>query len=220
MTATRPASAPAPAMPADGFTVPPIRRLDAGSADFDAALSRLTAFDAVRDPTLAETVTRIIADVRARGDDAVVEYTRRFDRREVAGIADLRLDVEVLDAALASLPAGQRDALGQAADRVRRFHERQRQPSWSYVEADGTRLGQRTTAIDRVGLYVPGGKAAYPSSVLMNAMPATVAGVRSRIMVVPTPEGQRNALVLAAARLAGIEEVWTIGGAQAVAALA
>lgn len=216
MTATgRPSRASA-----DAFALPAIRRLDAGAADFEATLARLTAIDAVRDPALAETVTRIIADVRERGDEALVEYTRRFDRCEVAGIDDLRLGIDALDAALAGLPADQRAALEQAAQRVRRFHERQRQPSWSYVEADGTRLGQRTTPIDRVGLYVPGGKAAYPSSVLMNAMPATVAGVGSRVMVVPTPDGQRNPLVLAAARLAGIEEVWTIGGAQAVAALA
>ena len=217
MTAT---SAPGDRAAVASFTVPPIRRLDFAAADFDATLTRLTAFDAVRDPAVSETVAAIIADVRARGDAAVVEYTRRFDRREVSDIAELRLGVAQLDAALAGLPADQRAALEQAAERVRRFHERQRQPSWTYTEADGTRLGQRTTAIDRVGLYVPGGKAAYPSSVLMNAMPATVAGVASRAMVVPTPEGVLNQMVLAAARLGGVDEVWTIGGAQAVAALA
>ncbi len=197
-----------------------IRRLDAGAPGFDAALRALTAFDAARDASVVATVTQIIAEVRERGDAAVLDYTRRFDRVTVDDIADLRLEPAALDAALESLPRQQRAALEAAADRIRRFHRLQQQPSWSFTEADGTRLGQRTTAIDRVGLYVPGGKAAYPSSVLMNAIPAQVAGVGSRVMVVPTPGGERNPLVLAAARLAGIDEVWTIGGAQAVAALA
>jgi histidinol dehydrogenase len=197
-----------------------IRRLDARDPGFDAVLTALTAFEAASDPAVVETVARIIADVRRRGDAAVLEYTRRFDRVSAAAIDDLRLAPSALEAALRSLAPERRAALEAAADRIRRFHERQRQPSWTFTEEDGTRLGQRTTAIDRAGLYVPGGKAAYPSSVLMNAIPAQVAGVGARVMVVPTPEGERNPSVLAAARIAGIDEVWTIGGAQAVAALA
>ncbi len=201
-----------------------IARLDAAHPDFDARLARLLAWDPETDAGIESSVAAIVTDVRARGDAAVLEYTRRFDRLALdPSLADarvLRVAGAELDAALASLDPALRGALETAAARIRRFHQRQLQASWSYLEADGTRLGQRVTPIDRVGLYVPGGKAAYPSSVLMNAIPARVAGVRELAMVVPTPDGVRNAAVFAAARLAGIDEVWTIGGAHAVAALA
>ena len=200
-----------------------IARLDAAEPGFDAKLARLLAWDPATDADVESSVARIVADVRARGDAAVIEYTRRFDRvdiDEATGMDALRVTTQALDAALASIDPAVRAALETAAARIRRFHLRQLQEGWSYVEADGTRLGQRVGPIDRVGLYVPGGKAAYPSSVLMNAIPAKVAGVRELAMVVPTPDGVRNPTVLAAARLAGVDEVWTIGGAHAVAALA
>jgi histidinol dehydrogenase len=166
------------------------------------------------------TVAEILRNVRARGDAAVLDYTRRFDQLDSASMADLELPQTELRKALDGLPRAQRAALEAAAQRVTSYHERQKLDSWSFTEADGTRLGQKITALDRVGLYVPGGKAAYPSSVLMNALPAKVAGVGELIMVVPTPRGEKNALVLAAACLAGVDRVFTIGGAQAVAALA
>ena len=165
-------------------------------------------------------VAAIVADVRARGDAAVLEYTARFDRVRAASVAALELPAEELAAAHASLVGAERDALAIAAARIRAYHERQRAESWSFVEPDGTRLGQKVTALARVGLYVPGGKAAYPSSVLMNALPAQVAGVPEIIMTVPTPDGMKNPLVLAAAHLAGVGRAFAIGGAQAVAALA
>ncbi len=197
-----------------------INRLDSAAADFDARLARLLAWEPEQDAGIVRAVEAIVGDVRRRGDDALLELTRRFDRLDVADASALRLDPAVLRDALAAIPAAQREALEQAADRIRRYHDRQKTGSWIYEEADGTRLGQRVLPIDRVGLYVPGGKAAYPSSVLMNAIPAQVAGVRELAMVVPTPDGARNPMVLAAACLAGIEEVYTVGGAQAVAALA
>jgi histidinol dehydrogenase len=165
-------------------------------------------------------LAEILANVRTLGDAAVLDYTRRFDKLEATNMAQLELPRDVLKAAFKGLPPEQRGALEQAAARVRSYHEKQKLESWEYQEADGTRLGQKVTPLDRVGLYVPGGKAAYPSSVLMNALPAKVAGVRELIMVVPTPRGERNALVLAAAHLVGVDRVFTIGGAQAVAALA
>jgi histidinol dehydrogenase len=165
-------------------------------------------------------VATILKDVKARGDTAVLEYTARFDRLTAASMANLELKAAQLQGALEQLPADTRLALEAAADRVRRYHERQVQESWTYTEDDGTVLGQKITPLDRVGLYVPGGKAAYPSSVLMNAIPAKVAGVAELIMVVPTPGGEQNQLVLAAAAIAGVDRVFTIGGAQAVAALA
>jgi histidinol dehydrogenase len=165
-------------------------------------------------------VAEIVADVRARGDAAVMEYTKRFDRVEVQSARQLELSQAHLQSALKNLPKEQAQALASAADRIRSFHERQKGETWTYTEPDGTILGQRVTPLDRAGLYVPGGKAAYPSSVLMNAIPAKVAGVSELIMVVPTPDGVRNELVLAAAALAGVDRVFTIGGAQAVAALA
>ena len=197
-----------------------IRRFDSSTPGFPETLDRLLHFDDSTDEAIERTVAEVLADVRRRGDAAVLDYTRRFDRLEVAAMSDLELDRVLLKQAFDGLPAGQRQALEQAAARVRAYHERQKVDSWSYTEADGTRLGQKVTALDRVGLYVPGGKAAYPSSVLMNAIPAKVAGVGELIMVVPTPGGQRNDLVLAAAHLAGVDRVFTIGGAQAVAALA
>ncbi len=195
-------------------------RLDSRSADFAERLAKLLAYEPAQDESIERTVAAIVADVRTRGDEALLEYTRRFDRVDAASVHELELPHEALQRALDSLALADRDALQAAAARIRRYHERQLAQSWSYVEDDGTRLGQRIGPIDRVGLYVPGGKAAYPSSVLMNAMPARVAGVRELVMVVPTPDGVRNAMVLAAARVAGVDRVFTIGGAQAIAALA
>ncbi|MCC6868585.1 MAG: histidinol dehydrogenase [Burkholderiales bacterium] len=199
-----------------------LRVLDAGDPGFATALEALTAFEAAQDPALDATVAAIVADVRLRGDAALLEYTRRFDRLDVPSAAALAIDPRELRAAYEALPAGQRDALATAAARVRRYHERQKAAGGSFLLADddGSEFGQRVTPLDRVGIYVPGGKAAYPSSVLMNAIPAQVAGVGQIVMAVPTPDGVRNPLVLAAAYLAGVTQVFTIGGAQAVAALA
>lgn len=197
-----------------------INRLDTAEADFEARFTRLLHWSPEQDQGIEQAVSAILADVQARGDEALMDYTRRFDRLEVHEAAGLRLSQADLQAALDGLPALERQALERAAERIRRYHEHQRTSSWMYTEADGTRLGQRVLPLDRVGLYVPGGKAAYPSSVLMNAIPAQVAGVKELVMVVPTPDGVRNPAVLAAACLAGIQEVYTIGGAQAVAALA
>jgi len=195
-------------------------RLDSGAPDFAARLAALLAYEPAQDESIERTVAGIVADVRARGDEALLEYTRRFDRVDAGSVCELELSRDALQRALDSLAPADRDALQAAAARIRRYHERQLAHSWSYVEDDGTRLGQRIGPIDRVGLYVPGGKAAYPSSVLMNALPARVAGVRELVMVVPTPDGVRNPMVLAAACVAGVDRVFTIGGAQAVAALA
>ncbi|HJW25897.1 MAG TPA: histidinol dehydrogenase [Rhodocyclaceae bacterium] len=197
-----------------------IKRFSTSDADFKARLDALLAFEAAQDDNIERTVADILAGVKSRGDAAVVEYTNRFDRLTAGAMADLELSKAALRAALDSLPADQRQALEAAAARIRAYHERQKMEGWNYTEADGTLLGQMITPLDRVGLYVPGGKAAYPSSVLMNAVPAKVAGVKELIMVVPTPGGEKNALVLAAACLAGVDRVFTIGGAQAVAALA
>jgi histidinol dehydrogenase len=197
-----------------------IRRLSTQQPDFLATLDVLLAFDHATDDAIERTVAEVLANVRSVGDAALLDYTRRFDRLDAKSMVELELPTGELAAAFDGLPAAQRQALEQAAARIRLYHERQKSESWEYQEADGTRLGQKVTPLDRVGLYVPGGKAAYPSSVLMNAIPAKVAGVRELIMVVPTPAGQKNALVLAAAHLAGVDRVFTIGGAQAVAALA
>lgn len=197
-----------------------IKRLATVDADFKVKMDALLAFEGAQDDDIERAVIGILADVKVRGDAAVIEYTNRFDRLSAAGMADLELSSEDLLAALAGLPGEQREALEAAAQRIRVYHERQTLKSWRYTEADGTQLGQMITPLDRVGLYVPGGKAAYPSSVLMNAIPAKVAGVKELIMVVPTPDGERNALVMAAACLAGVDRVFTIGGAQAVGALA
>jgi histidinol dehydrogenase len=197
-----------------------IKRLSTKDADFTVALDTLLAFEAEDDAAIDGVVANILKDVKTRGDAAVLEYTNRFDRMNAQSINALELTQVELKEALEGLPTVQRDALQAAADRVRHYHEKQVTESWHYTEADGTMLGQQVTALDRVGLYVPGGKAAYPSSVLMNAIPAKVAGVQELIMVVPTPDAQKNALVLAAAAIAGVDRVFCIGGAQAVGALA
>jgi histidinol dehydrogenase len=197
-----------------------IRRLSSREPEFLSTLDALLAFDNSTDAAIERTVAEVLSNVRTVGDAAVLDYTRRFDHLDVKTMAELELLPTVLKAAFDGLPAEQRSALEQAAARVKSYHEKQKLESWEYTEADGTRLGQKVTPLDRVGLYVPGGKAAYPSSVLMNAMPAKVAGVKELIMVVPTPRGEKNALVLAAAHLAGVDRVFCIGGAQAVAALA
>ena len=197
-----------------------IRQLSSRAVGFDEELAKLLAFEATADEKLEATVASILADVRKRGDAAVLEYTARFDRLPLENAAVMELPRDELRAAFDGLPTEQRSALEQAAQRVTDYHQKQVQTSWSYTEADGTLLGQQVTPLDRVGLYVPGGKAAYPSSVLMNALPAKVAGVGELIMVVPTPDGVKNQLVLAAAYLSGVDRVFTIGGAQAVAALA
>ncbi|RPH46420.1 MAG: histidinol dehydrogenase [Burkholderiales bacterium] len=199
---------------------PDIHRLDSTEPAFDARLGALLAWEADQDAEIERAAADILRDVRARGDAAVLEYTRRFDRLDVADAAALELPRAELEAALAGLAPARRDALEAAAERVRDYHRHQLAQSWSYVDADGTRLGQKVGPLDRAGLYVPGGKAAYPSSVLMNAIPAKVAGVPELVMVTPTPGGVRNPLVLAAAAIAGVDRVFTIGGAQAVGALA
>ncbi|MCP5277949.1 MAG: histidinol dehydrogenase [Thiobacillus sp.] len=200
--------------------IPNITRLDASADDFQSRLAHLLAFNDATDSGIQNAVTEILGAVRARGDAAVMEYTARYDRMQVGAMADLELSKADLEAAKANLPLRLLKALELAAERVHVYHEKQRQESWTYTEADGTLLGQQVTPLDRVGLYVPGGKAAYPSSVLMNAIPAKVAGVKELIMVVPTPDGIRNDLVLAAAAISGADRVFTIGGAQAVGALA
>ncbi|BBE50040.1 Histidinol dehydrogenase [Ferriphaselus amnicola] len=197
-----------------------ITRLSTRDTDFDAKLSKLLAFEETADEKLEATVAAILSDVKKRGDAAVLDYTRKFDRLPLADAAAMELPKSELQAAFEGLPAAQRTALERAAQRVTSYHQKQVQSSWTYLDDDGTMLGQQVTPLDRVGLYVPGGKAAYPSSVLMNALPAKVAGVAELIMVVPTPDGVKNQLVLAAAHLSGVDRVFTIGGAQAVAALA
>ena len=201
-----------------------IRKLDSSTAGFDRQLSAVLAFEASEDEAIDRAAAAILAAVKTRGDDAVLEYTKRFDRLDVAAVTALEIGRDALMAALAQLSPVRRQALQTAADRVRAYHERQKKECGSdgflYTEADGTVLGQKVTPLDRVGIYVPGGKAAYPSSVLMNAIPAKVAGVQEVIMVVPTPDGVQNELVLAAAAIAGVDRVFTIGGAQAVGALA
>ncbi|MET0441520.1 MAG: histidinol dehydrogenase, partial [Casimicrobiaceae bacterium] len=197
-----------------------LRLLSTADLSFASSLDALIAFESAQDPAIDAAVAAIIADVRARGDEAVLEYTRRFDRLDAASVQALEVSPADLAAACDALPGAERDALAQAAARVRRYHERQRGGGFSVTDEDGSELGQRITPLDRVGIYVPGGKAAYPSSVLMNALPAQVAGVREIFMAVPTPGGVRNPLVFAAAHIAGVSRVFTIGGAQAIAALA
>jgi histidinol dehydrogenase len=200
--------------------MPEITRLSTAQPDFAERLAALTAFDSALDDNIERAVAAIVGDVRVRGDAAVLDYTERFDHVKVSQVSELELPRSALDKARNGLASDKRKALEDAAARIRSYHERQRARSWQFVEADGTTLGQRILPIDRVGLYVPGGKAAYPSSVLMNAVPAKVAGVRQVIMTVPTPSGERNALVLAAAAIAGVDRAFAIGGAQAIAALA
>jgi len=197
-----------------------VRVLSTTDADFDAAFGRLVAVDTAADRRIDAAAAAIVDDVRVRGDAAVLEYTRRFDRVAAASVAALEIAAGEMHAALEALPLEDRAALETAARRIQVFHEKQRSESWSITEDDGTVLGQRVTPLDRVGVYVPGGLASYPSSVLMNVIPAQVAGVRDIVMVSPAPDGERNPLVLAAAALAGVTRAFAIGGAQAVAALA
>ena len=197
-----------------------IRRFSTTDANFDNDLKQLLAFETAQDDQIDQVVADILRDVKNRGDAAVLEYTSRFDHLKAGNLSELEIPQVELKAALDNLPAEQRKALQAATDRVRAYHEKQLISSWSYTEDDGTLLGQQVTSLDRVGLYVPGGKAAYPSSVLMNAIPAKVAGVEELIMVVPTPGGEKNALVLAAAAVCGVDRIFCIGGAQAVGALA
>lgn len=200
--------------------MPEIARLSTTDPDFDSHLEALTAFDTTFDQKVEDDVAAILAGVSARGDAAVLEYTERFDRIKVARVADLELSRRELEKARSGLKGGEREALEQAAVRIRKYHGRQAAKSWQFTEADGTTLGQRVAPLERVGMYVPGGLAAYPSSVLMNAIPARIAGVRELIMCVPTPDGKSHPLVLAAAAVAEVDRVFTIGGAQAIAALA
>jgi histidinol dehydrogenase len=197
-----------------------ITRLNASSADFDQQLHTLLTWDETDDRDIHQRVLDIIADVRKNGDKAVIDYTNRFDHRTITQAGELELSRDTLKSAWKKLPVDQAQALQTASDRIRAYAEHQKIQSWQYSEADGTVLGQKITPLDRVGLYVPGGKAAYPSSVLMNAIPAKVAGVGELIMVVPTPQAETNELVLAAAFLAGVDRIFAIGGAQAIAALA
>lgn len=201
-----------------------VKRLNSLEAGFKDVLLSSLSLPMGDDEAIDATVLEILAAVKSKGDEAVLGFTKQFDRLNVASVSELEISHKDLEQAYQALPAEQKNALDTAAQRVRAYHERQKIEagchSWEYEESDGTRLGQKVTALDRVGIYVPGGKAAYPSSVLMNAIPAKVAGVGEIIMVVPTPDGARNPLVLAAAYLAGVDRVFTIGGAQAVAALA
>src|SRR5690554_406466 len=197
-----------------------IRRLQSDTAQFTTELRQLLAFEETQDASIENACREILHQIRQHGDSALVEFTQRFDGVQVQHASELEIHHDELQHALHTLDPAQRSALEAAAQRVRQYHEHQLGQSWSYTEEDGTRLGQQVTALDRVGLYVPGGKAAYPSSVLMNAIPAKVAGVKELIMVTPTPDGERNQLVLAAAALSGVDKVYTIGGAQAIGALA
>ena len=197
-----------------------IRRLNSSDTDFYAQLDSLLAWEQGIDRQVEQTVRDIVSAIRSRGDDALLEFTNRFDRMQKGGVEELEISKFKLLEALDTIPTAQRDALERAASRVQAYAEHQKMESWSYKEPDGTLLGQQVTALERAGLYVPGGKAAYPSSVIMNAIPAKVAGVDELIMVVPTPQGIVNELVLAAAEIAGVDRVFAIGGAQAVAALA
>lgn len=197
-----------------------IARLDSCAADFDQKLGALLDRAPEADPKVTAVVADIIAAIRARGDDALVEYTNRFDRRSIASAAELEIPKAARAAAWQSLDPKLKAALEAAAERIRTYAQRQKLEGWEFTDADGNRLGQKVTPMDRAGLYVPGGKAAYPSSVLMNAIPAKVAGVGELVMVVPAGDGVVNPVVLGAAHLAGVDRVFTIGGAQAVAALA
>ena len=197
-----------------------VRRLNANNPDFSTTLDKLLAWEGVSNAKVQEQVETIIAEVRQKGDAAVLAFTQKFDQHPATEFSQLEISQQQLKAAYESLPAKRREALEVAAKRVTSYHEHQKQPSWNYTEADGTLLGQQVTPLDRVGVYVPGGKAAYPSSVLMNVLPAKVAGVKEIIMVAPAPKGELNPLVLGAAYLAGATRVFALGGAQAVAALA
>lgn len=202
------------------MSVVTLRYLNASDEDFESKLSSLLAWELVSDAGVVKVVDEILAAVKSDGDRALLEYTHRFDRMQLDDASYLEMTSEQISQALGAISTEQREALEQAAARIRKFHEHQKQESWSYTEADGTILGQKVTALDRVGVYVPGGKAAYPSTVLMDVIPAKIAGVGEIIMTTPTPDGEVNPLVLAAAAIAGVDRVFTIGGAQAIAALA
>lgn len=197
-----------------------IKRLNSTDANFEQTLKQLLAFENAMDESVDITVSRILAEIKARGNEALIEYTNRFDDMNVRSMTELELTQDTLQHARSSLQTEQRQALEQAAERIKIYHEKQVAESWRYQEDDNTILGQKVTPLDRVGLYVPGGKASYPSSVLMNAIPAKVAGVKELYMVVPTPRGEKNDLVLAAAAISQVDRVFTIGGAQAIGALA
>lgn len=197
-----------------------IKQLSSNDTGFSDSLDQLLAWENVSDNQIEKIVSEVLHSVRQQGDQALVEYTNRFDRRQVSAMSELTVSPSQLQCALDELNEVEREALSVAADRIRHFHSHQKQTSWRYQEDDGTQLGQQITALDRVGIYVPGGKASYPSSVLMNAIPAKVAGVGEIIMMVPAPDGQLSPLVLAAAAIAGVDQVFTLGGAQAIAALA
>ncbi|WP_096294221.1 histidinol dehydrogenase [Nitrosomonas ureae] len=196
-----------------------IKRFNSKDSDFDSHLEKLLAFENAQDDAVELTVSKILADIKQRKDAALIEYTNRFDRLSAVSGKDFELTQDHLQQSLTVLPSNQRTALEQAAERVHSYHEKQLMHSWQYIDSEGTLLGQKITPLDRVGLYVPGGKASYPSSVLMNAIPAKVAGVKELIMVVPTPNGERNHMVLAAAAISRVDRVFTIGGAQAIGAL-
>jgi histidinol dehydrogenase len=198
----------------------PIRRLKSSAPEFQQQLDKLLGIDKPMDATVMETVQGILEDVRRRSDQALIEYTNRFDRRAIKAASELELPRERLNEALAGLDPDLHEALRHAAERIQSYHERQKQASWTYVEEDGTVLGQQITPLERIGVYVPGGKAAYPSTVLMNVIPAKVAGVEEILMVAPAPQGELAPVVLAAAAIAGVDRVFTIGGAQAIAVLA
>ncbi len=197
-----------------------IKRLDAAAADFRRKLDEALAWDAIANTSVQDTVAAILADVKSRGDAALVAWTNKLDRLDATSMTDLEIGRDELQQSLAQIPADQVAALEKAADRIRTYHEKQKQDSWQYTDADGSVYGQKVTPLDRVGMYVPGGKAVYPSTVLMDAVPARVAGVGEIIAMLPTPDGTRNPIVLAALALVGVDRVFTIGGAQAVAALA
>ncbi len=196
------------------------QRLESSDTAFEAKLEHLLAWESVSDHQVQVQVEAIIAAVKDKGDQALLDYTAQFDNFAAASASALKVTQDRLDQALAAVTEEQKEALEKAAERIRQYHEKQNQPSWQYSEDDGTVLGQKVTPLDKVGLYVPGGQAAYPSSVMMNAIPAKVAGVKEVVMVVPAPGGELNNMVLAAARIAGVDTIFTIGGAQAVAALA
>lgn len=197
-----------------------IRKLNAADTDFFSELKKVLAWDSLASPDVLATVNTILQEVKSAGDTAVLELTKKFDQRNVSSISELEISRQRLQQSLENIPAVQRQALENAASRIRRYHEKQKQDSWQYTDADGSSYGQQVTALDRVGIYIPGGKASYPSTVLMDAIPAKVAGVSEIIAMVPTPNGEVNELVLAALALAEVERVFTIGGAQAIAALA
>ncbi|HAY41179.1 MAG TPA: histidinol dehydrogenase, partial [Gammaproteobacteria bacterium] len=197
-----------------------INKLDSSQPDFQSQLQSLLSWEGVSDKSVESLVNEIITNIRNNGDSALLDYSVKFDNISASAIDELVIDLNETKSAFEGLPEKEKDALQVAAERVRDYHKKQQQDTWTYEEEDGTILGQKVTPINRVGLYVPGGKAAYPSSVLMNAIPAKVAGVNELIMVVPTPSGVTNQLVLAAAYISGVDKVFTIGGAQAIAALA